>query len=51
MNDKWIVITYYDDFNDSEYRIKEFCSEAEAISYSTSVDEEDFYCVAKVIRR
>ncbi|OME55595.1 hypothetical protein BSK59_14070 [Paenibacillus odorifer] len=47
--DKWIVITIYDDFTDSEYIIKEFNSEEEAIVYSKEFVKEELYCVAKII--
>ncbi|OMD76898.1 hypothetical protein BSK50_14195 [Paenibacillus odorifer] len=48
--DKWIVITIYDDFTDSEYIIEEFNSEEEAIIYSKKFDKEELYCVAKIIK-
>ncbi|WP_405169463.1 hypothetical protein [Paenibacillus sp. FSL H3-0286] len=47
--DKWIVITIYDDFTDSEYIIKEFNSEEEAVVYSKEFVKEELYCVAKII--
>lgn len=49
MNDKWIVISFWDYRSESGYSIEEFYSEEEAINYSKSIDEEDLYCVAKVI--
>ncbi|MBD8836283.1 hypothetical protein IFU39_00420 [Paenibacillus sp. CFBP 13594] len=49
MNEKWIVISFWDHRTESGYSIEEFYSEEKALDYSKSIDEEDLYCVAKIV--
>lgn len=48
--DKWIVISFYEYRMESGYIIEEFESEQKAIEHSNAINEDDFYCVAKIIK-